>query len=171
MPPGPLGKRRPAVLAGALAAKRSRADHRPLRSRLCNPDPTLNPASASCLNPDPLLDRQQWARDAGSIPAASTGLVLERVLESSGRRLPGSLRARFRGVCIAPGRRRASSTGSYAETRSRALLGSLAANLVAVQGHAILECSVLKQVTLQRFGDLVEQRSARSQDRRVGVEQ
>ena len=53
----------------------------------------------------------------------------------------------------------------------RALLGSLAANLVAVQGHAILECSVLKQVTLQRFGDLIEQRSARSQDRGVGVEQ
>jgi hypothetical protein len=42
----------------------------------------------------------------------------------------------------------------------RRSFGSLAANLVAVQGHATLECRVLEQVALQRFGDLFEQRPA-----------
>jgi hypothetical protein len=104
-------------------------------------------AGDSELRPHRLLHRPTYAAPAMSCAAARCSKVGDAWLDSPRCRTP------------------------FIETRSRVLLGSLAANLVAVQGHAILECSVLKQVTLQRFGDLVEQRSARSQDRRVGVEQ
>jgi hypothetical protein len=65
-------QRRAAVFAEAPAARRSPTAHRPIHSRLCDPNPTLNPGSVGWLNPDPLLIRQPRIRDAGSIPAAST---------------------------------------------------------------------------------------------------